>query len=138
MSYLKEASMTRQVRLSFQPRLECLEDRCTPSATLFGAHHLSAHSPMAHHVAAIFAASEPASDANVFKETLTVTAVSDGVYTYEGHANQLGRVTAFSFPDGSFTKITEHGDQIFGQLAPTSATKGTMTFNGGTGRYAHA
>src|SRR3954454_19633883 len=111
--------MTHQVRLSFQPRLESLEDRCNPSAPFFGLDHLSVHAPLAHAVA---------NHATPFKETLTVTAVSDGVYTYVGHANQLGHVTAFSFPDGSFTKIAHHGDQIFGQLAPTSATAGSMTF----------
>jgi hypothetical protein len=73
-----------------------------------------------------------------FKESLTITAVSDGVYTYEGNATHLGHVTAFSFPDGSFTKIAADGDQIFGQLYPTSATTGSMTFTGGTGEFAHA
>lgn len=73
-----------------------------------------------------------------FKESLTVTAVSDGVYTYEGNAIHLGHVTAFSFPDGSFTKIAADGDQIFGQLYPASATTGSMTFAGGTGEFAHA
>jgi hypothetical protein len=76
--------------------------------------------------------------ARPFKESLTVTSVSDGVYTYEGHATLLGRVTAFSFPDGSFTKIAADGDQIFGQLHPATATTGSMTFNGGTGEFAHA
>jgi hypothetical protein len=130
--------MNRHVRPSFQPRLEPLEDRCTPSATVLDAHQLSPVSQPAHDVAAPAAASETEGHATLFRETLRVTSVSDGVYTYEGHANQLGRVTAFSFPDGSFTKITDNGDQIFGQLTPTSATTGSMTFNGGTGRYAHA
>jgi hypothetical protein len=73
-----------------------------------------------------------------FKESLTVTHVSDGVYTYEGHATRLGRVTAFSFPDGSFTKIAADGDQIFGQFYAASGTTGSLTFNGGTGEFAHA
>jgi hypothetical protein len=73
-----------------------------------------------------------------FRESLTITSVSDGVYTYQGHATHLGRVTAFSFPDGSFTKIAANGDQIFGQLYPATATTGSLTFTGGTGRFAHA
>jgi hypothetical protein len=71
------------------------------------------------------------------RESLTVTHLSDGVYTYEGNATHLGHVTAFSFPDGKFTKIAANGDQIFGQLQPATATTGTMTFSGGTGRFAH-
>src|SRR5262249_51763494 len=73
-----------------------------------------------------------------FRESLTITSVSDGVYTYQGHATLLGRVTAFSFPDGSFTKGAADGDQIFGQLHPATATTGSLTFNGGTREFAHA
>jgi hypothetical protein len=73
-----------------------------------------------------------------FKESLTITHVSDGVYTYEGEATHLGHVTAFSFPDNSFTKIAADGDQIFGQINPATATTGSLTFNGGTGEFAHA
>jgi hypothetical protein len=76
--------------------------------------------------------------AQTFKESLTITHVSDGVYTYEGEATHLGHVTAFSFPDGKFTKIAADGDQIFGQFNPATATTGTLTFNGGTGEFAHA
>src|SRR5262249_19654505 len=67
-----------------------------------------------------------------------ITSVSDGVYTYEGHATHLGHVTAFSFPDGKFTKIAADGDQIFGQINPATATTGSLTFNGGTGEFANA
>src|SRR5262249_61958551 len=73
-----------------------------------------------------------------FRESLTITSVSDGVYTYQGHATHLGRVTAFSFPDGSFTKIAANGDQIFGQLYPATATTGSLTFTAGPGRVAPA
>ena len=79
-----------------------------------------------------------AQHAQTFKESLTITHVSDGVYTYEGEATHLGHVTAFSFPDGKFTKIAADGDQIFGQTNPATATTGTLTFNGGTGEFAHA
>src|SRR4051812_22697322 len=106
--HMEKSSMTRQVRRSFQPRLESLEERCTPSATSFGAHHLSDHSHRAHHVAALVPAGKSDDHTMTFKETLTVTSVSDGVYSYAGHATHLGHVTAFSFPDGSFTKITHN------------------------------
>ena len=123
--------MKHRARPSFQPRLEALEERWTPSAPAFDL------SPTYGIVAAI---SPAHGDVQVmpFKESLTITAVSDGVYTYEGHATHLGHVTAFSFPDGSFTKIAADGDQIFGQLHPASATTGSMTFTGGTGQFAHA
>ena len=123
--------MKYRARPSFQPRLEALEARWTPSATALTV------SPTYGIVAAI--SPSKADDQVVpFKESLTITAVLDGVYTYEGHATHLGHVTAFSFPDGSFTKIAADGDQIFGQLSPASATTGSMTFTGGTGEFAHA
>ena len=123
--------MKYRARRSFQPRLEALEARWTPSAPAL------AVSPTYGIVAAV---SPAHGDDHVvpFKEHLTITAVSDGVYTYEGNATHLGHVTAFSFPDGSFTKIAADGDQIFGQLHPASATTGSMTFTGGTGEFAHA
>jgi hypothetical protein len=118
------AASPRRAR-SFVPRLTALEDRSLPSATTVVAPPPSPPAVLApqHQVP--------------FKEHLTVTSVSDGVYTYEGHASHLGHVTAFSFPDGSFVKVAADGDQIFGQLYPSSETTGTMTFTGGTGRFAH-
>ncbi len=123
--------MKHRVRPSFQPRLEALESRWVPSAPAL---NVSSH-------AGIIAAISPAKgDIQVvpLKEHLTITAVSDGVYTYQGNATHLGQVTAFSFPDNTFVKIAADGDQIFGQLYPASATTGSMTFTGGTGQYAHA
>jgi hypothetical protein len=114
--------------------VEGLEDRSVPSA----AHGLLAD-VIPHHDGPAQALTATDQDhAQPFKEFLTITSVSDGVYTYEGQATHLGRVTAFSFPDGSFTKIAADGDQIFGQLYPATATTGSMTFNGGTGEFAHA
>jgi hypothetical protein len=110
----------------FRPTLEALESRWVPSGSTLDV------------PAAAAAVSAPRADNHTlqFTEFLTITHVSDGVYTYEGHATHLGQVTAFSFPDGKFTKITANGEQIFGQLYPATATTGSMTFTGGTGRFA--
>jgi hypothetical protein len=122
--------MKHRARPSFQPRLEALEPRWTPSAPAFHG------SPDAGIVADVRPAQGDV-QAVPFKESLTITSVSDGVYTYEGYATHLGRVTAFSFPDNSFVKIAADGDQLFGQI-PASATTGSLTFAGGTGQFAHA
>src|SRR5262245_18799010 len=111
--------------------VEALEARWVPSAP-----HLNV--PVAAGTAAALSPATGHDHAMQFKESLTITSVSDGVYTYQGHATHLGRVTAFSFPDGSFTKIAANGDQIFGQLYPATATTGSLTFTGGTGRFADA
>jgi hypothetical protein len=116
---------------SFQPSLEALESRWVPSAT-------GLNVSVAAGTAAAISPAHGDDHAMLFKESLTVTHFSDGVYTYEGNATGLGRVTAFSFPDGSFTKIAADGDQIFGQLYPATATTGSMTFNGGTGKFTDA
>jgi hypothetical protein len=115
----------------FRPNLEALEARWAPSAS-----HLDV--PVADGTAAALSPNHGHDHAMPFREFLTITSVSDGVYTYVGHATHLGRVTAFSFPDGSFTKIAADGDQIFGQLYPATPTTGSMTFTGGTGEFAHA
>jgi hypothetical protein len=114
----------------FRPSLEALESRWVPSASTLNV-------PAAAETAAAIGHAHADNQVMQFKESLTITHVSDGVYTYEGHATHLGKVTAFSFPDGSFTKIAANGDQIFGQLYPATATTGSMTFSGGTGRFAH-
>src|SRR5437868_14923776 len=68
---------------SARPAVEGLEDRSLPSANTLAA---PPPSPPA-------VASSP--HQVPFKEHLTVTSVSDGVYTYEGNASRLGKVTAF-------------------------------------------
>jgi hypothetical protein len=117
--------------LAIRPCLEALEDRALPSAPAFNV-------PAGAGTAG--ALSRPGGDdhAQPFKESLTVPHVSDGVYTYVGHATLLGRVTGFSFPDGSFTQVAADGDQLFGQLHATTGTTGSVTFAGGTGEFAHA
>jgi hypothetical protein len=119
----------------FVPQLMVLEDRSLPSVSHVALPDIV---PSANHAVAAISPAKGHDHAMPFKESLTITAVSDGVSTYEGHATRLGRVTAFSFPDGSFIKIAANGDQIFGQLYPASATTGSMTFTGGTGEFAHA
>jgi hypothetical protein len=115
----------------FQPRLEALEARWVPST-------LALNVPVAAGTAAAISPAQGDNHAYPFKEYLTVTSVSDGVYTLEGDATRLGRVTAFLFPDNKFTKIAADGEQVFGQLHPATATTGSMTFAGGTGEFAHA
>src|SRR4051812_654250 len=79
--------MKSRARPRFQPRLEALEARWVPSASALIV------SPAAGSVAAISPANGN-DHALPFKESLTITAVSDGVYTYEGNATHLGHVTA--------------------------------------------
>jgi hypothetical protein len=124
--------MKHRARPSFRPQLEALEARWVPSASALTV------TPAAGNVPAISTAN---GDMKVvsFKEHLTITAYSDGVTTYQGNATHLGQVTAFSFPDNSFVKVAADGDQIFGQIDPPALhTSGSMTFNGGTGKFAHA
>jgi hypothetical protein len=74
-----------------------------------------------------------------FKETLTVVSVSNtGVVSYVGNATYFGHVTAVSYPDGSFVKTAANGDSVFGYITPATATTGTLTFTGGTGRFEDA
>jgi hypothetical protein len=126
--------------------VEGLEDRALPS----GVNPLPADGPAPHggsawddpygHAGILVGPAEAPSapHAQTFKESLTITHFADGVYTYEGEATHLGHVTAFSFPDGKFTKVAADGDQIFGQINAATATTGTLTFNGGTGEFATA
>jgi hypothetical protein len=108
------------------PCLEALEDRWLPSA----AHALptDAGPPNAWAVAA--------QQQLPFKEHLTVVSVSQaGVVTYEGTATYFGHLTAVLNPDNTFTKYAANGDTASGYVTPASATTGTITLTGGTGRF---
>jgi hypothetical protein len=129
-----------------QPRLEALEERCTPSAIsnfLDAQNTSSVFSPVSGATALVSTPSTQAITAAqhqvLFKETLTVVSVSTtGVFTYEGNATHFGHVTAVSYPDNTFVKTAANGDSVFGYLTPASPTTGTITFTGGTGRFVRA
>ena len=71
-----------------------------------------------------------------FKETLTLVRVEDtGAALYEGHATHFGRVTAVLNPDNTFVKHAANGDSAVGLVTHATATTGTITFTGGTGRF---
>src|SRR5438067_1590868 len=138
--------MKHYLRSRFQPRLEALEERCTPSAnsSLVNGHHTTsvfARPSLGPAQPALVTA--PSSQAIAaaehqvpFKEHLTVVAVSStGVISYEGKATHFGRVTAVLNPDNTFIKTAANGDTAFGYVTPASATTGTLTFTGGTGRF---
>lgn len=111
----------------FVPQCLALEDRSLPSA----ARPLAAVLPPG--------AGAAAQQQLPFKETLQVVSVSDtGVISYEGTATHLGRVTAVLNPDNTFTKTAANGDTASGYLTPESATTGTITITGGTGRFGEA
>jgi hypothetical protein len=69
-------------------------------------------------------------------ETLTVVGVSPtGVVHYEGQASHFGRVTADLNPDNTFVKYASNGDTVTGFVTHATETTGTITYNGGTGRF---
>jgi hypothetical protein len=111
----------------FVPQLTVLEDRSLPSVAHGHFHHL-----IRHHAPAFKAAEQQLP----FKEHLTVVAVSPtGVITYEGRATYFGRVTATLSPDNTFIKLAANGDTASGYVTHETATTGTVTFTGGTGRF---
>ncbi len=141
--------MKRPFSRSIRPRLEALEDRCVLSAAsgVLSAPATASSFPLscpANAPPALVASLNADVDKSAghevpFKEHLKIVAVSsDGVYSYEGHATHFGHLTAESYPDGTFVKTAANGDSVFGQLYPASPTNGTLTFNGGTGRFASA
>jgi hypothetical protein len=106
--------------------LEVLEDRSLPSV---------AHAPLAD-LAAPTGAATAAPQQLPFKESLTVVSVSPtGVVNYEGNATYFGHVTAVLSPDNTFIKTAANGDTAFGYVTHASATTGTITLTGGTGRF---
>jgi len=108
--------------------VEALEDRWMPSTV--SEPLVSVNPPIVEAVAS-------AQHQVPFHESLTVVAAtSTGIFTYEGYASHIGHVTAVSYPDNTFVKIADNGDRAFGYLSPSSATTGTLTFTGGTGRFA--
>jgi hypothetical protein len=71
-----------------------------------------------------------------FREILVPVSVSPtGVVTYEGYATSFGRVTATVSPDNTFIKLAANGDAALGYVTHVTATTGTVTFTGGTGRF---
>jgi hypothetical protein len=71
-----------------------------------------------------------------FREHLAVVSVSPtGVITYQGWATYFGFVTAAVSPDNSFIKLAQNGDTASGFVTHQTATTGTVTFTGGTGRF---
>jgi hypothetical protein len=97
-----------------RPGVEPLEDRYLPSA------------------AAVAAAPPPLP----FQEHLTVVSVEPtGAIDYVGNATHLGRLTAVLNPDDTFTKTAADGATLSGYVTPQSATTGTITITGGTGRF---
>jgi hypothetical protein len=57
------------------------------------------------------------------------------VVTYQGRASYFGRVTVALSPDNTFIMLAAAGDTASGTVAPETATTGTVTFTGGTGRF---
>jgi hypothetical protein len=127
--------MKRHLPLRAQLRLEALEERCNPSPSFLDGPALppgEAPTPSA----IVAPASAAVGQSFPFKERLTVVSVSNtGVFSYEGNATQFGRVTAVLNPDFSFVKTAANGDTVIGFATPASATTGTITFTGGTGRF---
>lgn len=92
----------------FVPRLLSLEDRVTPASLV------------------------------PFKESLTVTGLAAGDVYYVGNATHLGNVTAVLHPDNTYVKYAASGDTVTGHVTPATATTGTISVEGGTGRFAGA
>jgi hypothetical protein len=71
-----------------------------------------------------------------FHESLTVVRVEPtGAIDYEGQATHLGHVTAVLNPDDTFVKTAANGDTVTGFVTHATATTGTITTTGGTGRF---
>jgi hypothetical protein len=116
--------MKRHLPASFQPRLEALEDRCTPTVQL----------PL--------------------KESLTLLSFQGGIATYSGEARHLGKVFVVEYFNplynpadphsvfATYDKYDSAGDVLFGQIVPDNPahpfTTGEATITGGTGRFLEA
>jgi hypothetical protein len=114
--------MKRHSPPGFQPRLEALEDRCTPSTIDLP-----------------------------FKETLTLLSLRGGIATYSGMATHLGKVFAVEYFNptynpadptsvfATYDKYAANGDVLFGRVVPDNPanpfTTGEATIDGGTGRF---
>jgi hypothetical protein len=113
---------------SFVPQLTPLEDRSLPSVAHMPLHHLHPHHGPVR--------TDAPQQQLPFNERLTVVSVSPtGVITYQGRATYFGRVTAEVSPDNTFLKLAQNGDTASGFVTHKTATTGTVTFTGGTGRY---
>jgi hypothetical protein len=147
---MSQNAATRRARL----QVEYFEDRCTPSA-LVG--DLSAHSsaPPGKPPAALAADALP--HAVPINLSAHITADGSGVLTLTGNGSHLGRWTGQGVIDsividpvagrvavsGTATIITANGDLLFVSISvsldlTTRRGDETLTFTGGTGRFAGA